>query len=255
MTGRRWIKPTSRQIATISLLVMLLGGLSWVITTLLHLGDVSVKISYMVFFAGLVILVIMFIALAPYMAHREILTELQKAHEQEIESLKNKLVELLPLEQVAKFQKDNPSQFLTARIDSIFGINKENHWVSANVMLTSRLPYRVEVKLAQLILQLPTSEGKHRYDMRTQVGKEYSVSGGANQRELTIPVHINNEELSGKLARFIGDRGDRWLPLVEGTLIITDRVGKEITLSVPEATIPIFQTVIDESSKRSDNEL
>jgi hypothetical protein len=163
-----------------------------------------------------------------------------KVYERDTKTLQSRINELLPLEQAAKYQKDNPAQFISARFESLM-VEKGKLWVGSDVILTSRLPYAIEIKKVDVILWLPMNKGKHRYDMQTRIG-EYlgSISGEAGQRDRSIRVHLDNDpELSTKLLDYIGEYPYEYLPSVEGTVIITTDELRKIELGIPESSVCI----------------
>ena len=193
--------------------------------------------KYLAWF-GLICLLLVFlipISLTPYFGMREIKREI----EQKLVSAKAKVDELLPLEQVAKSQRDNPAQFMSARFEHLM-VGKNNAWVGSDVIISSRLPYAVTIKTVDVILQVPVGEGsKYKYDMKPCIGEPCgSVSSEAGHHDRKIRVHIDNvAELSGKLLAYIGKHPCKWIPCVEGTVIITTDELKEVRLDIPETSV------------------
>ena len=163
-----------------------------------------------------------------------------KIYERDTIILQSKINELLPLEQAAKYQRDNPAQFISARFKSLI-VGKGKLWVGCDVILTSRLPYAIGVKKVDVILWLPMGKGKHRYDMKTRIG-EYlgSISGEAGQRDRNIRVHLDNDpELSTKLLDYLGEHPYEYLASVQGTVIITTDELRKIELGIPQSSVCI----------------
>jgi hypothetical protein len=159
--------------------------------------------------------------------------------EEDKKFLEKRINELLPLEQALRFQKDNPSQFICARFECLM-VERTNTWVGSDVIIASRLPYTVEIKTVDVILQVPIGNGwKQGYDMKTRIGEQCgSVSGEAGQRDLRIRVHRDDDsEFSNRLLAYIGEHPCNWIPLVEGKVIITTNESKEIRLDIPETSI------------------
>lgn len=165
-----------------------------------------------------------------------------KVYERDTKILQSKIKELLPLEQAAKYQRDNPAQFISARFESLM-VEKGKLWVGSDVILTSRLPYAIGIKKVDVILWLPMGKGKHRYDMQTRIGEHLgSISGEAGQHDRNIRVHLDNDhELSTKLLDYIGEYPYEYLPSVEGTVIITTDELRKIELGIPESSICIHR--------------
>ena len=149
----------------------------------------------------------------------------------------SRIAELLPLEQALEFQRSNPVQFISARVDSLF-VEKESPHIGCAVVIASRLPFEIPMKEAAVILWLPEGEGHCRCDMHTLTGESCgSISGEAKQHDRQIRVYCyNNPELSSMLLNFLGEHPCSYLPCVKGDMIInTD--GGEIRLEIPEASV------------------
>jgi len=149
----------------------------------------------------------------------------------------SRITELLPLEQRVAYQRENPSQFISARIDSLFVEIKIPH-IGSDIVIASRLPYEILIKKVDVILWLPKGEGHCRCDMHTLLGESCgSISGEAKQHDRKIRVYCyNNSELSSMLLNFLGEHPCNYLPCVKGDMIInTD--GREIRLEIPEASV------------------
>jgi hypothetical protein len=146
----------------------------------------------------------------------------------------------LSLEQTAKHEEDNPSQFISARFESLM-VEKGKLWVGCDVVLASRLSYAIEMNKVDVILWLPMGKGKHRYDMRTRVGEQLgSISSEAGRHDTRIRVHLDNDpDLSTKLLDYLDEHPYEYLPVVEGTVIITTDKLEKIRLNIPESSICI----------------
>jgi hypothetical protein len=120
-------------------------------------------------------------------------------------------------------------------------VEKGKLWVGSDVILTSRLPYAIEIRKVDVILWLPINKGKHRYDMQSRTGEHLgSISGGPGQRDRSIRVHLDNDpELSTRLLEYVGEYPYQYLPSVEGTVIITTDKSKRIELGIAESSVCI----------------
>lgn len=145
---------------------------------------------------------------------------------------------LYPLEKAAKFQRNNPVQFLSARFDHLL-VNNQDSWVSCEVVISSRLQYEIALKRVYAIIWVPFAEGfSRRFDLKTNEGDRCgTVSGEAGRRDLSIGVHGESAGLSRRLLDYIGNQSCDWVTMVNGKVILTTTELQEITIDVPESSV------------------
>jgi hypothetical protein len=155
---------------------------------------------------------------------------------------RNRIAGLQPLEDAEKFQKDNPAKFINVRLDCLI-INKSSPWVSSDIIVSSRLPYAILVKNVHAILWIPTGIQHLRNDLETNAGELIgNISGEVDQQDLKIRVHVKNQDLSENLLSLVGISNCDFLPAVYGTIIVTTKEGKEITLGISEQSVLVVVT-------------
>ncbi len=155
---------------------------------------------------------------APYRFHTETVRVLQL----NIEDLKKRL---RPLEERDAIQRASPEKFISARLDSL--ILSHDKWVSADVIIASRLPWPISAKWvhAQLLLGKGTQQ---RLDMEPNKGDVWNnISGEQGKKDLSVRVHIKGEDIAKSL------ESTEWV-FVEGKFYITLNDGKELILEIPE---------------------
>jgi hypothetical protein len=162
-----------------------------------------------------------------------------KVYKRDTESLTNTITEMLPLKQLSDYQHNNPIKFLSAKIECLM-VEKDKTWVCLDIIIASRLPYPIEVKKVKVILSVPEHDGKYRYDMTTHIGEQVNpLSGEEGNPDLKLTVHLdNNLKLANRLLTFIGEHPCRYMPLIEGTVIITtNKQSEEYRLCIPETSV------------------
>lgn len=173
---------------------------------------------------------------------RDVWREDRQVWEHEREKLSSRVDELLPLEEAAKSQRENPSLFMRARYDVLIA-SSQSSWVTCEVAISSCLPYDVSIKSVHAIYYFLRGEREYlRYDMETHRGQRCgAVSGGVGRGEVNVNVHVDKKELSDRLLALSSDGFGPWIAAY-GSVLITTKESQEITLDIPERSIPISVT-------------
>jgi hypothetical protein len=150
--------------------------------------------------------------------------------------------EPLSIEQARETKSNNITQFMDVRLDSLM-VNEANSWVSADVVIASRLPYSMNIVTVHAVLWFLYEDGKrHRYDLKTHKGEVCGdVSGEVGKRDLTVRVHVDDEKLSESLRKSVHTCGYGWAN-VEGKIYITTSDSGELLLELNEKTVHVIRT-------------
>jgi hypothetical protein len=211
---------------------MLIGGIS-AATTATVLWNTEHLTRWQVWFIvfGFFVIGLLFAYVLIFLYH------LIRAPYKTIHELQTRIGELLPLEQIAKSQRDNPAQFMSARFERLM-FNKQNSWVACDVVIASKLQYSIAIKCMDIVFHLKTGwTSEVPYDMKTHKWQQCGVvSGEALQPDRKVSVYAENIEFSEKLLTFWGTNTNNTINAF-GELIITPKDSKEIPLKIPEQPI------------------
>ncbi|MGD0353381.1 MAG: hypothetical protein ABSB38_07800 [Dehalococcoidia bacterium] len=151
------------------------------------------------------------------------------------------------LEERDNYQRNNPTQFMSTTLDLLV-VNKQNTWVSADVVIASRLPFPIDIGTVHAELWFLRADGKRRRcDMETRKGQVCgTVSGEAGKRDLTVGVHVDDKKLSESLRKSVHTCGYGWAN-VDGKIYITTSDSKELILGLGEKAVLIINPSLSRS--------
>jgi hypothetical protein len=143
------------------------------------------------------------------------------------------------------YQRSNPDQFMSARLDALI-VGEVNTWVSADVVIASKLSYSINIKRVHAMLGFLYEDGQHTYDMETHTGQVCSdISGADGDRDITIRVHVDNKELCESLRKSVCcDCSYGWAH-VEGKIYITTSDSMELLLELNEKAVLVNRTPLN----------
>lgn len=146
------------------------------------------------------------------------------------------------IEQAREYKSNNITQFMDVRLDSLM-VKEADTWVSADVVIASRLPYSINIVKVHAVLWFLYEDGKrHRYDLKTHKGDVCGdVSGEVGKRDLTVRVHVDSDKLSESLRQSLSNDGYGWAN-VEGKVYITTSDSKELVLELSEKAVCVIRT-------------
>ena len=168
----------------------------------------------------------------------------------QVEDLQKQVEQLQMLKQRGELYRNNPAQFISNRLDALI-VNEQNSWVSADIVIASRLPYQINITKVHTELYLLSEGGiRRRYDMETHVGQVCnSISGEPGKPDTTIRVHVDNKQLAKSLLQSLCACNCGWAS-VEGKIYITTSDLKTILLGIDEKYV-----LVSKVAGISDNKL